>query len=82
VRQLVVGPNGDLHAALSRKSGDNTGGVLAFRDEHGDGEPDERASFSVRYRLGDGKLEPTGKQETVVEDLPSERGHKATRVEG
>jgi glucose/arabinose dehydrogenase len=45
VRQLGVGPNGDLYAALSGKSGDGTGGVLAFRDRGGDGKPDERASF-------------------------------------
>jgi glucose/arabinose dehydrogenase len=45
VRQLAVAPNGDLYAALSGKPGDNTGGVLAFRDRNGDGKPDERASF-------------------------------------
>ena len=45
VRQLAVRPNGDLYAALSGKPGDNTGGVLAFRDRDGDGKPDERASF-------------------------------------
>jgi glucose/arabinose dehydrogenase len=45
VRQLAVAPNGDLYAALSGKAGDNTGGVLAFRDRDGDGKPDERASF-------------------------------------
>ena len=45
VRQLVVAPNGDLYAALSGKPGDNTGGILAFRDINGDGKPDERASF-------------------------------------
>src|SRR3954466_1653858 len=45
VRQLAVGPNGDLYAALSGKPGDNTGGVLAFRDTDGDGKPDQRASF-------------------------------------
>jgi glucose/arabinose dehydrogenase len=45
VRQLAVAPNGDLYAALSGKPGDNTGGVLAFRDRDGDGKPDERASF-------------------------------------
>ena len=45
VRQLAVRPNGDLYAALSGKPGDNTGGVLAFRDRYGDGKPDERASF-------------------------------------
>ena len=38
-------PNGDLYAALSGKPGDDTGGVLAFRDRDGDGKPDERASF-------------------------------------
>ncbi len=99
VRQLAVAPNGDLYAALSGKPGDNTGGVLAFRDKDGDGKPDERASFGpgggndvkvhngyvyfalndgvVRYRLGDGKLEPTGKKETVVSGLPREGGHQA-----
>ena len=45
VRQLAVRGNGDLYAALSGKPGDNTGGVLAFRDRDGDGKPDERASF-------------------------------------
>jgi glucose/arabinose dehydrogenase len=45
VRQLAVAPNGDLYAALSGKPGDNTGGVLAFRDRDRDGKPDERASF-------------------------------------
>lgn len=45
VRHLTVAPNGDLYAALSGKSGDGTGGVLAFRDSDGDGKPDERASF-------------------------------------
>lgn len=39
VRQLAVGPNGDLYAALSAKAGDNTGGVLALRDKDGDGDP-------------------------------------------
>jgi glucose/arabinose dehydrogenase len=99
VRQLAVGPNGDLYAALSGKSGDNTGGVLAFRDRDGDGKPDERASFGpgggndveihkgyvyfalndrvVRYRLGDGDLEPSGKEESVVTGLPSDGGHVA-----
>jgi glucose/arabinose dehydrogenase len=99
VRQLDVAPNGDLYAALSGKPGDNTGGVLAFRDKDGDGKPDERASFGpgggndvkvhngyvyfalndrvVRYRLGDGKLEPTGKEETVVTGLPRDGGHQA-----
>jgi glucose/arabinose dehydrogenase len=99
VRQLVVAPNGDVYAALSGKPGDNTGGVLAFRDKDGDGKPDERASFGpgggndvkvhngyvyfalndriVRYRLGEGKLEPPGKEEMVVSGLPSEGGHVA-----
>jgi glucose/arabinose dehydrogenase len=45
VRQLTVAPNGDLYAALSGKPGDNTGGVLAFRDRNGDGKPEDRASF-------------------------------------
>jgi glucose/arabinose dehydrogenase len=99
VRQLAVAPNGDLYAALSGKPGDNTGGVLAFRDKDGDGKPDERASFGpgggndvklhngyvyfalndgiVRYRLGSGELEPSGKKETVVFGLPSDGGHQA-----
>jgi len=99
VRQLAVGPDGDLYAALSGKPGDNTGGVLAFRDKDGDGKPDQRASFGpgggndvklhngyiyyalndriVRYRLGDGNLEPGGKEETVVSGLPRDGGHQA-----
>jgi glucose/arabinose dehydrogenase len=99
VRQLAVAPNGDLYAALSGKPGDNTGGVLAFRDKDGNGKPDDRASFGpgggndvkvhngyvyfalndriVRYRLGDGKLEPSGKEETVVAELPRDGGHVA-----
>ena len=99
VRQLVVAPNGDVYAALSGKPGDNTGGVLAFRDKDGDGKPDERASFGpgggndvkvhngyvyfalndriLRYRLGEGKLEPPGKEETVISGLPSDGGHVA-----
>ncbi len=99
VRQLSVAPNGDLYAALSGKHGDNTGGVMAFRDRDGDGKPDERASFGpaggndvkvhngyvyfalndrvLRYRLGDGKLEPNGKEETVVGGLPADGGHMA-----
>jgi glucose/arabinose dehydrogenase len=98
VRQLAVAPNGDLYAALSGKSGDATGGVLAFRDRDGDGKPDERTSFGpgggndvevhdgyiyfapndriVRYRLS-GKLEPEGKEETVVAGLPTDGSHKA-----
>lgn len=102
VRQLAVAPNGDLYAALSGKPGDNTGGVLAFRDTNGDGKPDQRASFGpgggndvkihngylyfarnnevVRYRLGDGKLEPSGKEETVVSGLPRDGGHQAKSV--
>jgi glucose/arabinose dehydrogenase len=98
VRQLAVAPNGDLYAALSGKSGDATGGVLAFRDRDGDGKPDERASFGpgggndvevhdgyiyfapndriVRYRLS-GKLEPEGKEETVVAGLPNDGSHTA-----
>jgi glucose/arabinose dehydrogenase len=31
----------------------------------------------VRYRLGEGKLEPPGKEETVVSGLPSDGGHVA-----
>ena len=99
VRQLAVGPNGDLYAALSGKSGDNTGDVLVFRDQDDDGKPDERASFGpgggndvklhngyvyfalndrvVRYRLGEGKLDPAGEEEIVVTDLPSDGGHRA-----
>ena len=102
VRQLAVAPNGDLYAALSGKPGDNTGGVLAFRDKNGDGKPDERASFGpgggndvklhdgylyfalndriVRYRLDRGKLEPSGKEETVVSGLPRDGGHAAKSI--
>ena len=99
VRQLAVGPNGDLYAALSGKGSDGGGGVLAFRDRDGDGKPDERASFGpgggndvkvhngyvyfalndriVRYRLAEGKLGPSGKEETVVSGLPKNGGHQA-----
>jgi glucose/arabinose dehydrogenase len=99
VRQLSVAPNGDLYAALSGKAGDNTGGVLAFRDKDGDGKPDERASFGpgggndvklhngylyfalndrvVRYRIDGSELEPAGKEEAIVSDLPSDGGHVA-----
>lgn len=102
VRQLAVAPNGDLYAALSGKPGDNTGGILAFRDKNGDGKPDERASFGpgggndvklhdgylyfalndriVRYRLDGSKLEPSGKEETVVSDLPRDGGHAAKSI--
>ena len=102
VRQLAVAPNGDLYAALSGKPGDNTGGMLAFRDKDGDGKPDERASFGpgggndvklhdgylyfalndriVRYRLDGGKLEPSGKEETVVSELPRDGGHAAKSI--
>jgi len=102
VRQLTVAPNGDLYAALSGKPGDNTGGVLAFRDTNDDGKPDQRASFGagggndvkvhngylyfalneriVRYRLGEGKLEPSGKEETVVSGLPRDGGHAAKSI--
>jgi glucose/arabinose dehydrogenase len=31
----------------------------------------------VRYRMGGGKLEPTGKEETIVSGLPAEGGHVA-----
>ena len=31
----------------------------------------------MRYRLGDGKLEPSGKEETVVSGLPREGAHQA-----
>ncbi|MEO8088945.1 MAG: PQQ-dependent sugar dehydrogenase [Gemmatimonadales bacterium] len=34
----------------------------------------------VRYRLGDGKLEPSGKEETVVSGLPWEGGHQAKSI--
>jgi len=98
VRQLAVGQNGDLYAALSGKARDGSGGVLAFKDRDGDGKADERASFGpsggndvkihngyvyfalndrvVRYPLGNGKLEPGGKEETVVAGLPK-GGHQA-----
>jgi glucose/arabinose dehydrogenase len=102
VRQLAVAPNGDLYVALSGKAGDNTGGVLAFRDKDGDGKPDERASFGpgggndvklhngylyfalndrvIRYRLDGAKLEPGGKEEVVVSDLPNDGGHVAKSI--
>ena len=41
VRELAVGANGDLYAAVSGE----TGGVRAFRDTSGDGSPDVSASF-------------------------------------
>ncbi len=34
----------------------------------------------VRYRLGEGKLKPSGKEETVVSGLPSEGGHQAKSI--
>ena len=99
VRQLAVTSHGVLYAALSGKPGDNTGGVLAFRDRDGDGKPDERASFGpgggndvklyngylyfalndrvVRYRLDPVRLEPVGKEESVVTGLPNDGGHQA-----
>jgi glucose/arabinose dehydrogenase len=95
VRQLAVGPHGDLYAAIA--GGGN--GVLALRDTNGDGKPDQRASFGpggvndveirdgylylalndriLRYRLTPGKLEPEGKAETIVSDLPDDGNHKA-----
>ena len=95
VRQLAVGPNGDLYAALSGKPGDGSGVSWASRDRDGDGKPDQRASFGpsgandvelhngylyfalndrvVRYRLAAARLEPAGKEETVVADLPRGR---------
>jgi glucose/arabinose dehydrogenase len=42
VRQLAVGPNGDLYAAIADGG---RGGILVLRDRNGDGKPDERASF-------------------------------------
>ena len=41
VRELAVGENGDLYAAVSGEAG----GVRAFRDTTGDGSPDVGASF-------------------------------------
>ena len=41
VRELAVGANGDLYAAVSGEAG----GVRAFRDTTGDGSPDVSASF-------------------------------------
>jgi hypothetical protein len=60
VRQLAVAPNGDLYAALSGKPGDNTGGVLAFRDRDGDGKPEERASFGLGEKGGPTSLRASG----------------------
>jgi glucose/arabinose dehydrogenase len=42
VRQLAVGPTGDLYAAVGDR---RRPGVAAFRDRDGDGHPDERATF-------------------------------------
>ena len=41
VRELAVGENGDLYAAVSGEAG----GVRAYRDTSGDGRPDVTASF-------------------------------------
>jgi glucose/arabinose dehydrogenase len=41
VRQLAVGPGGELYAAVS---GDGAG-IMAFGDSNGDGKPEERARF-------------------------------------
>ncbi|HKU60993.1 MAG TPA: PQQ-dependent sugar dehydrogenase [Gemmatimonadales bacterium] len=41
VRQLTVGPDGALYAALARGGA----GVLALRDRDGDGKPEERETF-------------------------------------
>src|SRR5262245_29510303 len=41
VRQLAVGPDGALYAALAR----GRAGVLALRDRDGDGKPEERETF-------------------------------------
>jgi glucose/arabinose dehydrogenase len=43
VRQLAVGPNGDLYAAIADGG---SGGVLVLRDQNRDGKPDQRASFA------------------------------------
>jgi len=41
VRQLAVAPGGELYAAVS----DGDDGAIAFRDQDGDGKPEERAGF-------------------------------------
>lgn len=44
VRNLVVAPTGEIFAALRNRGGDG-GGVVALRDNDGDGRADERRSF-------------------------------------
>ncbi len=100
VRQLVVGPDSALYAAVSGHG--IGGGVRAYRDRDGDGKPDERESFGprggndveihggflylalddriIRWRLTPGKLEPDGRGETMVSDLPVDGNHKAKSV--
>jgi glucose/arabinose dehydrogenase len=49
VRQLAVSPSGDLYAAISGRSKlFGGGGVAAFRDRDGDGQPEEHTSFGRR----------------------------------
>ena len=45
VREITVGPNGDLYAAISGRDNEGGGGVIAFRDTSGDGRMDVRSSF-------------------------------------
>jgi glucose/arabinose dehydrogenase len=93
VRQLAVAPNGDLYAALSGKPGvlafrdrDGDGKPderASFGPDGGNDvevhngyiyfAPNDRV---VRYRLS-GKLQPQGKEETVVTGLPDNGNHTA-----
>jgi glucose/arabinose dehydrogenase len=93
VRQLAVAPNGDLYAALSGKPGvlafrdrDGDGKPderASFGPDGGNDvevhngyiyfAPNDRV---VRYRLS-GKLQPEGKEETVVTGLPDNGNHTA-----
>jgi glucose/arabinose dehydrogenase len=95
VRQLTVGPDGALYAAISGHG--FGGGVRAYRDRNGDGKPDEHESFGprggndvkvhagylylalqdriLRWKLTPGRLEPEGRNETIVSDLPTGGDH-------
>ena len=44
-RQMVVAPNGDVFVATQGRRGGAPGGIVALRDENGDGRADRRAHF-------------------------------------